>query len=351
MPNLLMIITDAGFDALVDAQGGGSDNIRISYMGLTDTPFVMARTLTALPGQFKTLESFAGQTIADNIIHLSAYDRSNESYDVTGFGLYLDDDTLFAAFSSDSDPILTKAELAWSLFSHDITFDNISTADIDFGDASFLNPPASESVKGVAEIADDGEADAGLDDERIMTPKKVKRVIDAFSTLVDDALAAIGNAIDDILGRTITGTGLVSGGGDLSADRELNVTAATPADFLAGTASDLALTPASLGPVTKLIAQNGYITIPTADPANTILVQWGRFTANSKALTAVNFPIPFTECFVAVPSGTGETDTSGQDMGTAVRTSTIGPAGFSVFSQQDVNDPMNYIAIGRIDLS
>lgn len=246
---------------------------------------------------------------------------------------------------------MTKAALAWSLFSHDIIFDNVSTADIDFGDASFLNPPASETVKGVAEIADNDQADEGLDDERIMTSKKVKRRIEAFSTSVNNALSAIGDAISAILGRTITGTGLVTGGGDLSDDRELNVAAALSADFVAGTATDMALTPAAIGPMIKLIAQNGRITIPTGDPENTILVQWGRFTANSKALTAVSFPVPFTECFVALANGTGETDISGQDMGTAVRTSTISPTGFSVFSQQDVNDPMNYIAIGRIDLS
>jgi microcystin-dependent protein len=186
MPSLLMIITNAGFDALVDAQGGGSDNIQITYMGLTDTPFIMAPTLTALPGQFKTIETFAGQTISENIIHLSAYDTSDETYDVTGFGLYLDDGTLFAAYSSETDPILSKAELAWSLFSHDITFD--STADIDFGDASFLNPPASETVKGVARIATEELADEGLDLETIMPPALVKRLIDAYAQSVVDKM-------------------------------------------------------------------------------------------------------------------------------------------------------------------
>lgn len=184
MPSLMMVITDTGFDALVDAQGGGSENIKISYMGLTDTPFVMSRTLTALPGQFKTVETFAGQTISENIIHLSAYDTSTETYDVTGFGLYLDDDTLFAAFSSDADPILTKAELAWSLFSHDIVFDGVSTADIDFAEASFLNPPASATVKGVAKMATEELADEGLDLETIMPPALVKRLIDAYAQSV-----------------------------------------------------------------------------------------------------------------------------------------------------------------------
>lgn len=43
--------------------------------------------------------------------------------------------------------------------------------------------------------------------------------------------------------RAITGAGLATGGGDLSADRTITVTAATQAQAEAGTANDVALTP------------------------------------------------------------------------------------------------------------
>ena len=82
-----MIITDAGLDALVDAQNGGSDEIEITEVGLTSTIFVAAPTLTALPGQFKLLDAVSGLSVSETVIHLTAYDTSADIYDVTGFGL------------------------------------------------------------------------------------------------------------------------------------------------------------------------------------------------------------------------------------------------------------------------
>tara|TARA_R110002124_G_scaffold90543_1_gene230833 strand:+ start:13374 stop:14405 length:1032 start_codon:yes stop_codon:yes gene_type:complete len=181
MAGLLMTITDAGLDALVDAEGGGSDDIVIAELGLTDQIFVMAPTLTALPGEFKRLASISGEAVSENIIHLTAYDVSPEIYDVTGFGLFLDDGTLFAAYSSDADPVLSKAALALGLFSLDISFDNSNAANITFGTSIFSYPPASKLVKGVAYIADDAEADDDENETHIMPPKQVHRLIQAFA--------------------------------------------------------------------------------------------------------------------------------------------------------------------------
>lgn len=187
MAGLLMTITDAGLDALVDAEGGGSDDIVIDALGLTNQIFAQAPTLTALPGQFKQLAAISGEAVSDNIVHLTAYDQSADMYDVTGFGLFLDDGTLFAVYSSDADPVLSKAELAFALFSQDISFDNSNAANITFGTSIFSYPPASKTKKGVAELADDGEADTGSDDLRIMTPKMVKRRIDAIPSASEAA--------------------------------------------------------------------------------------------------------------------------------------------------------------------
>lgn len=179
MPALQMLITDAGLEAIINAQEGGTDAILIESIGLTDTPFVMAPTLTALPGQFRVINTVSGQAVAENIIHVVAYDPAAITYDVTGFGLFDGDDTLIAVYSSATGPILSKAELATSLFAMDIVLSADIAAVIEFGDALFLNPPATETVAGVAQIADNAEADAGANDQTIMTPKKVKRRIDA----------------------------------------------------------------------------------------------------------------------------------------------------------------------------
>lgn len=195
MAGLLMTITDAGLDALVDAEGGGSDDIVIDALGLTNQIFAQAPTLTALPGQFKQLATISGEAVSDNIVHLTAYDQSADVYDVTGFGLFLDDGTLFAVYSSDADPVLSKAELAFALFSQDISFENSNAANITFGTSIFSYPPASKTKKGVAELADGGEADTGSDDLRIMTPKLVKRRIDAIPSASEAVrgLAEIAN--------------------------------------------------------------------------------------------------------------------------------------------------------------
>ena len=53
---LQMLITDAGRDALVDAEAAVTGPIEIATIGLTNTPSVMAPTPTAIPGQLNTLQ-------------------------------------------------------------------------------------------------------------------------------------------------------------------------------------------------------------------------------------------------------------------------------------------------------
>lgn len=356
MAALQMMITDAGLDAIVNAQNGGTDEIFIEEIGLSDTPFIMAPTLNALPGEFRRLSTFGGQAVAENIIHVVAYDPAPITYDVTGFGLFDGDGVLIAVFSAAEDPILSKAALATSLFALDIVLASEIADVIEFGDALFLNPPATETVMGVAEIADNTEADAGLDDDRIMTPKKVKRVVDAAKGLLNDSIAALSAATDiaiaTLTGRTITGDGLATGGGDLSANRVITVTAATQAQTRTGTANNLALTPAALGPIIKSLGTNGYMTIPGADPANTVMLQWGRFTASSNASTPVSFPTSFSApAYSVVLSGTSDLNNDAQDNWPAVLPSTITANGFSAFNANQSNDACCYLAIGRIDLS
>jgi len=356
MPGLQMMITDAGLDAIVNAQQGGTDTVLIEALGLTNTPFVMAPTLTALPGEFRRIDTVGGQAVAENIIHVVAYDPDPISYDVTGLGLFDGDGTLIAVHSAEADPILSKAELATSLFAIDITLAADLAAVIEFGEPLFNNPPATETVPGVVEISDNDEADAGIDDATAMSPKKVRRVLDAAVALIDAAIAALtaatNNSIATLTGRTITGAGLASGGGDLSADRQINVVAASQAQARTGTASDVALTPEALGPIMKSLGTSGYATIPGADPANTVMIQWGRYTAATNASTPVSFPTSFSSpAYSVVAGGTQDTNNDAQDNWPAVDPSSITANGFSIINANQQNDPGCYLAIGRIDLS
>ncbi|MEW4466303.1 hypothetical protein AB1K62_00545 [Parasphingorhabdus sp. JC815] len=349
MAGFLMTITDAGLDALVDAQGGGSDDIQIVSLGLSNMPFVASRTITALPGEFKLVTTVTGLPVAENIIHLTAYDTSSDTYDVTGFGLYLADGTLFAVYSSETDPVLSKAALAFALFSHDISFDNSAAANITFGSAAFTYPPASETVKGIAEIADNGEADAGTDDTRIMTPKKVGRVLDALAQAINGTINALSTslnaAINALRNRTITGSGLVTGGGDLTANRVLTVPKASPADVATGTDDTKALTALALSGLPRNLTQNGHVTLPGTGG---FMIQQGRFTASANGTTPVLFPVSFqTACFSVVISGDPASGGAQQDNSPGVVTSSITASGFSAYSAHDSSVGTAYIAVGR----
>lgn len=199
MPALPMMITDAGRDAIVNAQLGGTEAVLITELGLSDTPFAIAPTLTDLPGEFRRIDTVSGQAVSETVIHVTAYDPAPIVYDVTGFGLYAADGTLVAVYSSNAAPILSKAALAVSLMALDISFASDVAAVIEFGDAVFSNPPATEDTAGVAQIATNAEADAGIDDGTIMTPKKVKRLIDAaINAAEENVIKIFWGAIVDI---------------------------------------------------------------------------------------------------------------------------------------------------------
>ena len=331
-----LVITYAGLDALVDARNGDTEAVKVTTIGLTERAFDPAPTLNALPGEFKRIDSVAGEVVAANIIHMTAQDKSADTYDLRGIALYLDDGTLFATFGQ-ADPIFSKVSMSLFLLAFNVRFSGEVAEGIDFGDASFLNPPATEDTRGVAEIATSEETAAGKDDSRIVSPLKLAQRL---------------SPIEQAFLKTITGAGLVTGGGSLAADRVLTVLAASAADVRAGTAADKAITPAALGPMIKQMGSNGYCTVPTGDPANTLLLQWGWFSAPANAATQVSFPIAFSESAWAVMvSGTSDTTTNDdENFPTAYRNS-YSATGFQAFNQNDTTDACAFFAIGRINLA
>jgi hypothetical protein len=403
MAALALKLTDAGLAAVQGASG--SDPVVISHLGLTATPFDYAPTLTVLPGEFKRVAVESGVAAAANVTHLTAYDTSGDVWSITGFGLFMDDGVLFAVYSGAA-VIMSKAALAFGLLAFDIAFEADLAANIAYGNATFAYPPATDSTRGVAELATAAEVDAGTDDQRIVTPARlavrlgallapitgaIGSITDALGTFalksvsitggglvtgggslvanrtltVTEASAAeidagtaggtvvtprrlrtvldnVGSALDALRGRSITGGGLVTGGGDLSASRVLTVAEATPEDITAGTAADKVVTARRLGPITMTLAQNGFIRFFGFQ------IAWGRFTATANTTTPVVFAQPFeTACFSAVVSGVFNGGTGSQDNTPAVIVSTITKAGFSVFSADDENDPTCYIAVGN----
>ncbi|WP_370170987.1 gp53-like domain-containing protein [Sphingobium abikonense] len=343
MDPILFMITAAGLDALVDAQGGGTDPIQIAAVGLTANAFTMAPTITALPGEIKRLDTVSGAVVSETVIHMTAQDVSTDIYELRGLGLYLADGTLFAVYSQ-ATPLFRKVSIAFFLLALDIAFSNGVAGDIVFGDNTFLMPPATETVKGVAEIATAAEAAAGADDERIITPAKLRQVLDALGELIAPDSDNFADAFAALIARTITGSGLVSGGGDLSDSRVLTVTAASAAEVAAGVAANKAITPAALSGLARSLAQNGYAYLPGTGG---LLLQWGRFSAPPNTTTNTLFPIAFpSACFAVTPCGGVAGGADSQDNPPVLVTSGITSSGFAVFSADDNTSGMAYLAIG-----
>lgn len=411
--SFILTITTAGLDALVNAQSGATAAIQISEVGFSEAAVVVAPTITALPGEFKRIGAISGTPVSDTVIHMTAQDSSPDIYNLRSFALYLADGTLFALYSQ-AEPIISKASVLNLQLAFDVAFQDSVAGDIEFGDATFLYPPASETVKGVAEIATLAEVEEGVDDERIVTPLKLATIlaellggfgtatetvegvielatqaeVDAgtddqravtslklatrlapiLTAITDEVTARIadvdaeaadrqagdttlGALITALTGRTITGGGLVTGGGSLAANRVLSVAIASFAQIIAGTANNVAITPGGFGPIVRSFGQNGYIALALADPANALCLQWGRATCAANGVTAVTFPVAFAQAFAVVASGTSDNNTNRQDNYPSVKDGTINPFGFQLFSANDITDVVNYFAIGRINLA
>jgi hypothetical protein len=349
MPQLQMMITDAGLDALVDAENAVTGPIEIAEMGISDTPFVMAPTLTAVPGQFKLIDTVNGQEIAPNVIHVSAYDTSNDSYDVTGFGFYLTDGTLFAVYSHATQPVLSKAELAFALTAVDVAFTNNAAANIAFGGAMFLYPPASETVQGIARFATQAEVDSVADGpdayRAVVTDKTLRARLSAFIAGVNVLLTAMANNISALAAKTVTGTGAATGGGAISTNPEINVAQALEAD-LEGTSNVKVLTPSILGLVRDPATRKAFRIFGFE-------IKWGSFSIGANTQMGVTFPVSFPgspwtggagQCFAAIAWGSAQ-DAGDQDNYVHAVAGSQSASGFTAHNGHGAMTG-NYIAFG-----
>ncbi len=256
MTALPMTITAAGQAALLDAEAGGTAAVHIVRAGLTASNFVAAPTLTALPGEFKRLDSIAGLPIDNATVHLTIRDDSADAYTVRGIGLYLADGTLFAAYSQ-ATPILGKADVSTFYLAVDLVLLAGQAALVQFGNTNFLNPPASETVKGVASLATIIEALAGAVDNKIMTPKTMAAVLANYVTAAQ--------------------LGVANGVATLGPDGKLLISQRPPIDLIdvfavPNQAAMLALAGATPGDF-AVRADNGLVYVLQAAPPN-VLANW-----------------------------------------------------------------------------
>lgn len=169
---LEFILTTAGKAAIINANNTGTNPITITQVGIGSASWTPTVAATALNTEIKKITALGGGAVADDTIHVTATDSSSDIYEVREIGLFLADNTLVAIYSQAS-PIMTKGMDTVALIAADLVIVGVPAGSITVGDTEFNYPPATETVKGVAEIATTAEVVAGTDDTRIVTPAKL----------------------------------------------------------------------------------------------------------------------------------------------------------------------------------
>ena len=208
MSTLNLVITTAGQAAL--AQAGTLGPVVISKVAIGSGTWTTAPTAsaTALHTQIKQLDPSGSSTPSAGIIHITATDGTSDAYNVYEMGLYTSTGILFA-IAGGTTLFLTKATSSSALFSIDLAITNVPSGSLVIGDTGFSYPPATEDTKGVAEIATSAEANAGIDDTRLITPKKMADYFAAHGAGI-----ATGLGLADTIKTKINATGYDTNLGD-----------------------------------------------------------------------------------------------------------------------------------------
>ncbi|MGN3427904.1 tail fiber protein [Escherichia coli] len=169
-------MTDAGRQELVNANKTGTNKVEIVSVGLGSRYYVTSTSQTNITNEIKQLTTIGGKVVSPDTIHVTAKDDSKDEYVVHTIGLYTNKGTLFAVYSQEQ-AIINKASSTIALISSDIAIKTLDTKNITFGDIEFINPPATETVVGVARFANEQEIDAGTDDSLAVSAKRLKQAI------------------------------------------------------------------------------------------------------------------------------------------------------------------------------
>ncbi|HBU9152160.1 TPA: tail fiber protein [Escherichia coli] len=176
MSKLFFTMTDAGRQELVNANKTGTNKVEIVSVGLGSRYYVTSTSQTNITNEIKRLTTIGGKVVSPDTIHVTAKDDSKDEYVVHTIGLYTNKGTLFAVYSQEQ-AIINKASSTIALISSDIAIKTLDTKNITFGDIEFINPPATETVVGVARFANEQEIDAGTDDSLAVSAKRLKQAI------------------------------------------------------------------------------------------------------------------------------------------------------------------------------
>ncbi|MBK1686205.1 gp53-like domain-containing protein [Rubrivivax gelatinosus] len=171
MTALVFKLSDAGRAAFVNPSNTGTVARTVVSVGITATAFAPTAALAAVPNEIKRLATISGAAVGDDTVHVTIRDESADVYSARGFGLYLDNGVLLGTCSQ-AGVIVEKSAGALMLLATDLRFIDsaVPASAVQFGNADFMNPPATTSRQGVVELATPDEAVTGTDAARAVTP-------------------------------------------------------------------------------------------------------------------------------------------------------------------------------------
>ena len=232
---LTFILTNQGLQALINAEADGTQEILLSHVGFGDSRYTPDASMTALKHEITRVSAVSGANVGDHIIHITASDDSNKSYNIYEAGIYAtvtgeDEPILFAIYSRpDGDPIIQKSSLSRAYLAFDLLISSSAIDQITFGDTNFLNPPATTTTMGVAELATEEEVELGTAGNKIVTPATLLSALSAANSQLFKSLCAALKANSSVMlpvaSRTVLGGVKVDGlkGVKIGADGMLSV--------------------------------------------------------------------------------------------------------------------------------
>lgn len=170
MADLTLTFTNAGIAEVVNAENNGLGPVLVSEVGIGSGQYTPSDTQTSLQNEIKRLNTLTGGAVADDVIHVTVRDESEDVYQIYEFGLYLDSGTLLAVYSQTGSAVLDKNADSIMLLAADIKVSAFEAASLTFGDTNFLVSQATTEQQGIAELATNAETQTGTDNERIVTP-------------------------------------------------------------------------------------------------------------------------------------------------------------------------------------
>lgn len=170
---LIITITQAGREAIINAENNGTAPARISTVGVTAQAFTPSGDMMSLPGESKRIDTISGGATAEDTIHVTVRDSSTDAYTVRGIGLYLADGTLFAVYGQPG-VIAEKSTQAALLMAVDVKFADINAASFSFGDTNFNLNQATTTAVGVVRLSTLAEARAGTETKSVITPETLR---------------------------------------------------------------------------------------------------------------------------------------------------------------------------------